>query len=173
MHAIVETRPQHAIDCEYQPKSAECEGIDCSCKETRLTAEQFWPEYEPPTETERLFSDQKFLYVLFDFAEAFRDKSESLNWKRQESCSECDGDGCAKCCRGCAGLREEIERLPQTVEDGFGSVWPPCHKHNITLQVMRPGDARCHECETEDYIDRLNQELTGLRAKLAEQECAK
>jgi len=50
---------------------------------------------------------------------------------------------------------ELAEREPPAVEDGFGSVWPPCSKHHISLDVMRPGDACCHMCQTEDYIDRL------------------
>jgi len=54
--------------------------------------------------------------------------------------------------------------LAHDVEDGFGSVWPPCSKHRRTLQVMRPGGARCSDCETEDYIDRLNDEIASLKA---------
>ena len=78
--------------------------------------------------------------------------------------SSSDGDNSRQVLSPAPQLREENERLkqergPQTVEDGFGSSWPPCEKHNMEMQVMRPGDARCHECETEDYIDRLNQEL--------------
>lgn len=60
--------------------------------------------------------------------------------------------------------------MAETVTDGFGSTWPPCEKHDCSLQVMRPGDARCPHCETEDYIDRLLQENSALRTRIGELE---
>lgn len=57
---------------------------------------------------------------------------------------------------------------PHTVEDGFGSVWPPCKKHHCSLQVMRPGDARCPGCETEDYVDRLIQRAEAAESRAKE-----
>jgi hypothetical protein len=67
----VETTPRHAIDCEYQPKSAECDGIDCSCKETRLTAEQFYKTWPVS-----IFNESDPLACMFELMEAFRNKSE-------------------------------------------------------------------------------------------------
>lgn len=70
-----------------------------------------------------------------------------------------------------AEKEREIERLnPHTVEDGFGSSWPPCEKHDCSMQVMRPGDARCPHCENEDYVDRLTTEIDRWKALYYEQE---
>ena len=33
------------------------------------------------------------------------------------------------------------------VSDGFGHTWPPCKKCGREMQIIRPGDARCPECE--------------------------
>jgi hypothetical protein len=148
-------------------------------EETRLTAEQFWREWIRQDLEIRPAMELASTRAI-RFAEAFRDKSEAGLLERIEqlmgAVSELNSFDVPKALvderMTNAGLREEIERLkrergPQTVEDGFGSVWPPCEKHNCEMQVMRPGDARCPHCETEDYIDRLNRELTELRAKLA------
>jgi len=38
--------------------------------------------------------------------------------------------------------------LQRTVSDGFGSVWPAkCEKCGSEIVVVRPGDARCMECD--------------------------
>jgi len=46
---------------------------------------------------------------------------------------------------------DEIVKLfetSQTVSDGFGSVWPAkCEKCGSEIVVVRPGDARCMECD--------------------------
>lgn len=34
-----------------------------------------------------------------------------------------------------------------TVEDGFGNSWGPCEQCGAQMQVMRPGDARCPQCD--------------------------
>lgn len=57
----------------------------------------------------------------------------------------------------------DVDDEPHEVADGFGSVWPPCEKHDRTMQIMRPGDARCPDCENEAYIERIKREAAEER----------
>lgn len=63
-------------------------------------------------------------------------------------------------------LRAELARLKanpiaEEVSDGFGSTWPPCAKHNCSMVIVRPGDARCPKCEEEEF-----KSIPGLSAAL-------
>jgi hypothetical protein len=111
--APVETPPQHTIDCEYQPKSAECDGIDCSCVETRLTAEQFYEQWLQNNK----FESHPTREQIYRLLEAFRDKSEAElreDLRHVEFNSDCYESGMYQAVREVARLREEIERLRAT-----------------------------------------------------------
>lgn len=45
--------------------------------------------------------------------------------------------------------RERWER--KWVDDGFGTLYPPCAKCGTKLTIVRPGKAVCSNCEDEAY----------------------
>lgn len=50
---------------------------------------------------------------------------------------------------------------PETVEDGFGSVWVKCKHPLCDLEVVRPGKCQCSDwC---DFVDALGDPETSSR----------
>ena len=82
--------------------------------------------------------------------------TQGLLWELEASIDEAFNRWNVRCNRVDRGREQvsdesEFEPAPtlgMTVSDGFGSEWPPCEVCGSTLQVVRPGDARCYNCES-------------------------
>jgi len=109
--------------------------------------------------------DSNRINSLADFRQFFPVDAGAAPWKRQESCSECDGDGCAMCDARVRQLVEPISRAVCKIEaiDPDGDMGDPTFGPNwvryadavqqVILSYQAKSDAGEREAKVRELIE--------------------
>lgn len=117
----------------------------------------FWWPIHPPENTR----DVELAFEVI--ASKLGDRGESAEQEQNKADSESKGSDCY----GSSAHSERSPSQPGVLDDGFGNYWSKvcseCGKE--TMQIVRPGDARCTNCDSRVGMGPSQQELD--RAKLS------